>query len=266
MDFLKEAYDAYSQRIRSPFIGSIFFAFLFFNWKPVWFLLFADVSVPEKFEFFDSNTTAASLYWGPIIVGVLVALALPWVQFGGAWLVSRPTRLLRSHQAEEASQLRIASFERKTKEEVARKAHEEAVADRTIGAAKRQKEADAIGGEELARNLAQAVDPTEEQPPFSDEEYSLDTLDEMRRALIVLLSESSATINSQFYSDLSRSLPSLVRVPSGERLRIEVDESLNSLEEAKVVKSIRDRLGGPTKYSLTAFGYRIADELKAQRD
>ncbi len=271
LDVLKEAYDAYSERIRSPIVGSIFFSFVAINWKPLWFLVFEEASARRKFEYFDGATNFLSLYFGPIFLGISIALALPWFQFVWARLVSRPIRMLKSYQAEEASRLRIESFERKTAEEEALRKHEEAVADRTIGAAKRQKEAGDVGGEALAEELSEAVKTSNAQRQITEEEL-LESLGSVDLLVLGLIREHQTIVSEKselliYYDDYC----AIVENPTKERMFVDMRDSLDFLEGKGAIRTAQFpfednklRYGGRTKkYVITALGYRVHDLMIA---
>jgi hypothetical protein len=77
MDFLKEYVDGLLTRIRSPIIASISISFALFNWKAIYFLLFAEVSALERLAYVEKNTSSITAIAAPIIVGLFVALVIP---------------------------------------------------------------------------------------------------------------------------------------------------------------------------------------------
>ncbi len=264
LDVLKEAYDAYSERIRSPFVGSILFSFVAFNWKPLWFLVFEEASARRKFEFFEGATSVCSLYVWPIVIGIAVALALPWIKFAGAWLASMPTRKLKSHQAEEASRLRIESFKRKTAEEEALRNHEEAVADRTIGAAAKLQEAKDVGGEALVEEVSEAVKASSTTRRITREQELFESLSSGDLFVLGLLGEHGAlrledTELQMYYDDYTE----FVANPSLVRMHEDLESSLVSFYNNDIAKRTEDRRTDGYKYSLTSLGYAVYDLMIA---
>ncbi|SMR81800.1 hypothetical protein SAMN04488030_2222 [Aliiroseovarius halocynthiae] len=152
-DFLKDVFDAAQSRIRSPFIGSIVIVFLAINWQPLFNLLFGETPVLDRLAYFSAKTTAQSLYLWPIFGGIAFALASPWLKFAGAWAAKVPTARLKNLQDEEAHQRQIADIRRSTELEEQRAAEEEARERRKIDAAKRVKEAEEAGGEDLVEEV-----------------------------------------------------------------------------------------------------------------
>jgi len=90
MNEIKEIFESLAVRIRSPVFGYAFFAFLIINWQPLFFLLFAETPVTEKFSYFDSNTEKWSLLWWPLIIGVLLGLITPYFRWLLTWLGAMP--------------------------------------------------------------------------------------------------------------------------------------------------------------------------------
>jgi len=120
LEVVKDMFDALSQRIRSPFAGSIVLAFLLWNWKPLWVLLFDSAPVAEKIAYFEAHTDIWQLYIFPCVSGIALALALPWVRYAGAYLATRPNRVLKELQAGEARDRRIAALKAAKEEEQAK--------------------------------------------------------------------------------------------------------------------------------------------------
>ncbi len=105
LDLFRDIYDSISQRLRSPFWGYILVSFIFLNWKPLYFLFFADVSVLEKFSYFDETASYASLFALPVLLGVAVALLAPYVSNFGSWWAQEPTAKRRLREIDLAHQL-----------------------------------------------------------------------------------------------------------------------------------------------------------------
>jgi len=77
MDALVKIFDEFRSRIRSPIWGTIVLYAILLNWKAFYFLLFADVSVPEKFSFWDENVTHEWLIYYPLALGVVSVVTVP---------------------------------------------------------------------------------------------------------------------------------------------------------------------------------------------
>ncbi|HQF30515.1 MAG TPA: hypothetical protein PLJ34_03630 [Hyphomicrobiales bacterium] len=105
MDSIKELFDAFSQRIRSPFFGYIAIAFVASNWKPLAFLIFGDVPIAERIAHFDTETTYRTLAVYPIVAGIIAAVASPWFSYFGAWLAKKPVTLRKTLEVRAASEV-----------------------------------------------------------------------------------------------------------------------------------------------------------------
>lgn len=151
MDVLKDAAEAFTQRIRSPIVGSIIFAFVIMNWQPIWYLLFADRPVRQKFIFFDANTDFTSVYV-PILSGIAMAIAMPWITYWGAWIAQVPIRRLRKLQSDEAHELELQKIEQDTQITAVRAGQEAVEEEAVISAAERVERA-----EEMSPKLAESI-------------------------------------------------------------------------------------------------------------
>ena len=78
-DFFAQSLQAFQERMRTPWIGSILIAFLLWNWQPLLFLFASDTALPARFAYFDAHTDWRSLFVGPIATGFFFAAAKPWI-------------------------------------------------------------------------------------------------------------------------------------------------------------------------------------------
>lgn len=90
MDIIKDIYEAWGARIKSNVFGSIILAFIAVNWKVLYFIVFADVRVETKFNYFDVNTGLFSLIVFPVAIGLVLALFLPFANQFAHRLVTIP--------------------------------------------------------------------------------------------------------------------------------------------------------------------------------
>ncbi|SCZ63962.1 hypothetical protein SAMN04488118_105161 [Epibacterium ulvae] len=120
MEVVKDIFDAFSERLRSPFLGSILLAFAFWNWQVLWFMLFADVPVADRIAYFDAHTDGWQLYLYPILSGVAFAVFMPWLRYAGAEIAKHPNARLKQLQSDEARERRIAHIQASIAEEEAK--------------------------------------------------------------------------------------------------------------------------------------------------
>lgn len=175
-DVLKDLMEAANNRIRSPFIGSIIFVFLAVNWRPLFNLLFGDTEVLVRIAHFDNVTTWQSLYLWPVVGGVVFALASPWLKHVGALWAQFPNAKLKSLQDEAVHRHKLADLKREQEIVIERTQLENAQADMLIEAAKKEAEAEEIGGEELREEVKQdreQIPPKSTFPLLTDEQNQL---------------------------------------------------------------------------------------------
>lgn len=85
MELLKEIIETTSQRIRSPFWGFIALSFVGTNWTPLFYLFLGDTPTLERIAYFEAETSLATLFVLPIVVGTVLALLSPYVSNFGSW-------------------------------------------------------------------------------------------------------------------------------------------------------------------------------------
>ena len=78
-DFFAQSLQAFQERMRTPWIGSVLIAFFLWNWQPLLFLFASDTALPARFAYFDAYTDWRSLFVGPIATGFFFAAAKPWI-------------------------------------------------------------------------------------------------------------------------------------------------------------------------------------------
>lgn len=153
IETIKETLQAYNDRIKSPFIGSMALVFIATNWKAIFYLLFAEQPVIVRFAFVDSTTSSTTLLWWPVIGGVLLTLLLPWLRLLGAYAVRKPLTLLSNLQFSEIQKRKVHELNQEAAL-IEAQTNRDAVAERAqIQKAKTLQEAEEIGGEELKQEL-----------------------------------------------------------------------------------------------------------------
>ena len=85
-DFFAQSLQAFQERMRTPWIGSILIAFLLWNWQPLLFLFARDTALRTRFTYFEIHTDWRSLFAYSIATGFLFAAAKPWISLFMDWL------------------------------------------------------------------------------------------------------------------------------------------------------------------------------------
>lgn len=199
MGFLRELTDAWSQRIKSPIIGSVAFSFILINWKPLWYLFLADRPVRQKFLFFDANTDNYSLFIYPILLGTAISILIPWISFGGAYLAQKPFNLLRQLQHDSSHQQKVYELQKEAERVQANADLEAAKEQAKIDAARRLEEAKSVGGEALEEDIKESRNATANTQSHSS---NLDNLSETELGFLLLIgSDRSGKYN--FETDIT---------------------------------------------------------------
>ncbi|MGB0959617.1 MAG: hypothetical protein ACPGVK_05130 [Halocynthiibacter sp.] len=152
MDVFSEMFKAFQARVTNHVFGSIVFVFLALNWQPVYYVLFADVSMLERFTYFNEETTALTRVLFPITFGILIGLAAPRIKLFFDKIVNAPIqegKVLRENNAHDLEVLKITNEEdRKSKQ-----------ADAAFQLAeKKQKISDVITDEVIKKEALGAID------------------------------------------------------------------------------------------------------------
>lgn len=82
--------EALKERIKAPYFGYCFLAFIFINWRAFYILIKTKGLPLERLAAFDAATTDAKLMVWPFVVGGVVFLVRPWVEFFSEYLSIKP--------------------------------------------------------------------------------------------------------------------------------------------------------------------------------
>ena len=273
-DFFKDVFEAAQQRIRSPFIGSVIFAFIAVNWQALFYLFFAEASVLARIDCFNDMTSHMSLYWLPLGIGTAMALILPFVRVGFVWVVRFANRRVHHLQDEEASRRRVAGLLLKAKEDEALDKANEARERRKIHDEKRLKDANEAGGEALVAEIKKDREDGEEadrsvSPDVWRETQfvkNLDTLSKLIIFAIGLTREGNVNIDTLYEVD---EFLEILRQNGYQytdvRLEQEYVHAVKELTHQGVleVSDLRQfhRPENYTAATLSVFGYKIFDRI-----
>jgi len=151
--FFSSVFDAMTQRIRSPILGSILLAHIAWNWSAYFYLFWAETLVPVRIAYFKMNTDVLSLLVYPIGLVFMIAILSPYIRYVGAKCAKFPDGLIRELQDDQASNRRVNNLKRQAKEDSQKREIE-------IEKAKQLKVAEEVGGSELVDKIeTSTVDP-----------------------------------------------------------------------------------------------------------
>ncbi len=154
-ELLKDMFESWGERLRSPILGPIALSFLLINWQAIFFVLFANVPVFTRLNYFDANTSFMTFVWQPLALGLTLAFLSPWLKFAGAVVAKKPSKLLNQLQNDQARAHRIREYEKMAEEEDAKALYEAAAEQRKIEAAERLEEAKNVGDGTVGKEILQ---------------------------------------------------------------------------------------------------------------
>lgn len=89
---MKDVLSAINDRIKTPYYGYALLAFFTLNWKPLFLLAFSDGKAEERIVVFDSQTSLYSLLIFPLLIGLFISLANPWIRLLFARIEKTPRK------------------------------------------------------------------------------------------------------------------------------------------------------------------------------
>lgn len=259
-EYFKQIFDAWGDRIRSPFVGSILVAFGLVNWKPLFVLFFADLPILDRISYFEASTSTFTLYVLPAVIGIVAALVVPWTIVFGAFLGKFPKARLHGIHHVETVNKRIFEYGQKADEEEAIAKLEAAREQRKIGAARRLNEAVEIGSDVADALKEDRVAGHLPHPSQFDDlsKQSLEILQLAKNAKQGKIFVKKANIYS---GNPSLEASPLYSFGDGHRAALSVSDSLTDLKTQKYFKSLSSSLSDYGEYEITLDGYEFLDDL-----
>ncbi len=151
---MKEILQAFTNRIKSPVFGYFFLAFTAINWKTIFFLLIAKVSILDRFEYFDKQTDTYTLLVYPLIIAIVGAIFYPWVNYFFIWLAQKPAEMRQLLQVSSENKILIKKQElEEARSKLLTKKEQE-----LIKRAKRDEEIKGVADDKLREELQEEID------------------------------------------------------------------------------------------------------------
>ncbi|MBE3659226.1 hypothetical protein BOO92_21485 [Vibrio navarrensis] len=194
---MKEILQALETRIRSPFMGYFTLCFLGLNWK-VLFYLFASVELPaDRIAFFENNTDAWTLFYGPAVIGSLITVIYPWMSVLFVYCCEKPTQIRNSMQAKSEHDLLV---EKQRLQELRRKILADAE-KQLIEQAERDQQIESIEDTEIKKKVK---DEISELRQINSEQQSRSPKELLEMAALFRHRADSTQIASADYNELKR--------------------------------------------------------------
>lgn len=90
--------EAFHERMKNPFMGSFILAFVAFNWKALFYILFSQKDVESKLTLVDCYTNCNSLIVYPLALALIYVIILPYIGAAFEWVTVR-ANILRENNA-----------------------------------------------------------------------------------------------------------------------------------------------------------------------
>gem|GEM_PF-3388756 len=250
-NFLKDVYETFGQRLRSPILGSIFLFILILNWQSFFYLFFADATVAMRLRFFNLNTDPYSLYVWPGILGPIFSLiVLPWAKPIGALAASRPVKWLKKLEGAAASEHRILQLQWA--------ADEKSAADRIT--VDRAKLVDEVRSEIVDEELRSETEAELRSRRTSEADQT--QLSDLAAEILIAMAESKdGSLSKQRGRQGGRDFYGIVSGPAfGGETHKDLTASKTAIEELSVKKLVVHDIN-KASWSVTQSGYNLASQL-----
>lgn len=226
------------------------------------------MTVLERIEYFNANTTVYSKYVFPIAFGLMLAAIWPWITFAGSRVVSQGVARTKKFQIEEAHKVQMQRIElrgelQKLQDRMAREKE-----DSIEQIARQRKQTVAEVGKENFQSVIEEF----EQLEVDEKGRTIDTVTQtdlsqinltgIEEVAIIVLRETAREVTMEdieFNSQLATRYEPLLNHSEPFRATVEVREALVNLLSYGLVKSSRS--GHIKLYGLTTSGYQMFDIL-----
>lgn len=102
---MEEVIDGIWERIKSPFFGFLCFSFVAFNWQELFYLIFADIQVVYKLDYFNQNTGFVQLIFLPFVLAFVLTIINPCLDLAVVFFTKIPIEKTNSVKASIQSKL-----------------------------------------------------------------------------------------------------------------------------------------------------------------
>lgn len=79
LELLKDIFESYKQRTKSPITGAFVISFIIWNWRPIIFLFFERASVSDKIVIINAEYCSYWAILGPLVVTLVYVLIVPFL-------------------------------------------------------------------------------------------------------------------------------------------------------------------------------------------
>lgn len=107
---MNDVKDAVIDRIKSPYIGYMLFAFVSLNWKAFFILYSLEGNPVYRLAVFNHCTDIYSLLVYPMLIGIGIAILSPWIKWAFTKISETPFVGLKISEARSANRILIAKL------------------------------------------------------------------------------------------------------------------------------------------------------------
>lgn len=257
---MNDVLEAVSARIKAPYFGYVFLAFIAINWRAIFVLTVSDGTPQERLAAFDIETSFFSLLVAPLLAGAVLLLTSPWLRYGVALISKTPHHLFDLIQldSDHRKTLRKTELEQSRTEFFANKETE------LIDRAKRDKEIEGIEDEGLKARLALQIESLRRERDELSEtltrksrgfDFSKAETDLLKAAS---LDESGSIIKNVWLGGRSIAAGNQTFGEHDKREYLMYETALKSLVSRDLVQIVGAKDG---IHELTYTGWQVADSL-----
>lgn len=255
---MKDVLSAINERIKTPYYGYALLAFLALNWKPLFLLAFSDGKAEERIAVFDSQTSFYSLLILPLLIGLTISLANPWIRLLFARIEKTPRKRYSCIISDEEHDKIVYQNKLKDQRNAAEKLEEEQLINRAINDNKISE----INNPDVKRKVKNEIEAKRRSNDFSNQiSLTSNNVTPHESNLLKELWEHGTGMVSDTGSDIKIKHFSLIPEDSTHEKEYEFfKEAISSLVSEGIFKREKNP-GGHLLYKLTTRGWDTIESL-----
>ena len=98
-DLLKDIIESSRDRVKTPITGSFILAFVIYNWRPLLYLIFSNVTIEDKID--NINKTYCDIWAlvGPLGIAIVYVAIVPYIMMGLEYCTKKAVEGRKTHKS-----------------------------------------------------------------------------------------------------------------------------------------------------------------------
>ena len=98
-DLLKDIIESSRDRVKTPITGSFILAFVIYNWRPILYLIFSDVTIEDKIDHINKTYCDIWALIGPLGIAIVYVAIVPYIMMGLEYCTKKAVEGRKTHKS-----------------------------------------------------------------------------------------------------------------------------------------------------------------------